>query len=121
LVNSGYLSDVIQNNELMPQNYNTNDSIESKWNKDSDLLHYFIIAFPDNNDININRLKFDIANYNLDNFTSLDFEIETESLNPETKLLIVRNFDNKEDALIYFLSIVRKQEVFKNTCREIIS
>ncbi len=113
LVNSGYLNDVIQNNELMPQNYNTNDSIESKWNKDSDLLHYFIIAFPDNNDININRLKFDIANYNLDNFTSLDFEIETESLNPETKLLIVRNFDNKEDALIYFLSIVRKQEVFK--------
>ncbi|MBP7508223.1 MAG: tetratricopeptide repeat protein [Prolixibacteraceae bacterium] len=113
LVNSGYLSDVIKNNELMPQNYNTNDSIESKWSKDSDLLHYFVIAFPDNNDININRLKFDIANYNLDNFTSLDFEIETESLNPETRLLIVRNFDNKEDALIYFLSIVRKQEVFK--------
>ncbi len=113
LVNSGYLSDVIKNNELLPQNYNTNDSIESKWSKDSDLLHYFVIAFPDNSDININRLKFDIANYNLDNFTSLDFEIETESLNPETRLLIVRNFDNKEDALIYFLSIVRKQEVFK--------
>ncbi len=113
LVNSGYLNDIIKNNELLPQNILSNDSIESKWNKDSELLHYFIIAFPNEEEININRLKFDIANYNLDNYTSLDFEIETENLNPETKLLIVRNFNDKEDALIYFLSIVRKQDVFK--------
>ena len=44
----------------------------------------------------------------------LDFEIETENLNKDTKLIIVRNFDDKETALIYFLSIIRKQQVFKS-------
>ena len=113
LVSAGYLNDVIKNSELLPQNIQTNDSIDSKWNKDSDLLHYFIIAYPNEASVDINRLKFDIANYNLDNFTSLDFEIESESLNSETKMLIVRNFENKESALVYFLSIIRKPEVFK--------
>ena len=113
LVSAGYLNDVIKNSELLPQNMLANDSIDSKWNKDSDLLHYFIIAYPNDATIDINRLKFDIANYNLDNFTSFDFEIETENLNQETKLLIVRNFENKESALVYFLSIIRKPEVFK--------
>jgi tetratricopeptide (TPR) repeat protein len=115
LVNAGYLNDVIKNSELLPQNLLANNVENvSKWDSDNELLHYFIIAFPNDNQIDINRLKYDIANYNIDHYTSLDFEIETENLNPETKLVIVRNFNNKESAMIYFLSIIRKPEVFKS-------
>jgi tetratricopeptide (TPR) repeat protein len=114
LVTTGYLSDIIKNNEVAPQNLLTNDADSvQKWDTDNELLHYFIIAFPSDNQIDINRLKYDIANYNIDHYTSLDFEIETENLNPQTKMVIVRNFDNKESAMIYFLSIIRKPEVFK--------
>jgi tetratricopeptide (TPR) repeat protein len=114
LVTAGYLNDVIKNNELLPQNLQLNlEETNGKWDPENELLHYFIIAFPNDNQIEINRLKYDIANYNIDHFPSLDFEIETENLNPETKMVIVRNFENKESAMIYFLSIIRKPEVFK--------
>jgi hypothetical protein len=82
-----------------------------KWDTDNELLHYFVIAYPSQNQVDVNRLKFDLANYNLDHYTSLDFEIETENLNQETSLVIVRNFDNKESAMVYFMSIIRKPDV----------
>ena len=113
LVNTGYLNEVIKNLELLPQNDSTSNALDAKWDANSDLLHYFIIAFPNNDEIDVNRLKFDIANYNLDHYTTLDFDIETENLNNNTKLIVVRNFEDKETALIYFLSIIRKPEVFK--------
>jgi tetratricopeptide (TPR) repeat protein len=114
LVNAGYLNDVIRNSELLPKTFQTNlEETAAKWDPDNELLHYFIIAFPNDNKIDINRLKYDIANYNIDHYTTLDFEIETENLNADTKMIIVRNFSSKESAMIYFLSIIRKPEVFK--------
>lgn len=113
LVNTGYLNEVIKNLELLPKNEADSNLPDAKWDTDNALLHYFIIAFPNDNSIDVNRLKFDIANYNLDHYTTLDFDIEMETLNNDTKLIIVRNFDDKETALIYFLSIIRKPEVFK--------
>jgi tetratricopeptide (TPR) repeat protein len=113
MVATGYLSDVIKNSELLAKNIQSGEVDASKWDNDNELLHYFIIAFPAQDQIDINRLKFDLANYNLDHFTTLDFEIETENLNQETMLVIVRNFDDKESAMVYFMSIIRKPEVFK--------
>jgi tetratricopeptide (TPR) repeat protein len=114
LVESGYLNDFIRNNELLRQSVQTgNDELLSKWDADDELLHYFVIAFPNDTQIDVNRLKFDIANYNLDHYISLDFDIENEVLNQDTKLLIVRNFNDKESAMVYFLSITKKPEVFK--------
>jgi tetratricopeptide (TPR) repeat protein len=113
LINTGYLSEVIKNMELMPQSQAGGEIEVAKWDADPLLLHYFVIAIPAKDEVDINRLKFDIANYNIDHYTSLDFDIETENLNPDTRLLVVRNFDQKESALIYFLSIIRKPGVFK--------
>jgi len=113
LVSSGYLNDVIKNNELLAKTVAEGELNVEKWDTDNELLHYFIIAYPSQNQVDINRLKFDLANYNLDHYTSLDFEIETENLNQETSLVIVRNFDNKESAMVYFMSIIRKPDVFK--------
>lgn len=114
MVASGYLNDVIKNNELLTQNVKTGPEEVGKWDTDNELLHYFIIAFPVQNQVDINRLKFDLANYNLDHFTTFDFEIETENLNQETTLVIVRNFENKESAMVYFMSIIRNPDVFKS-------
>lgn len=113
MVNTGYINEVIKNMELLPQNNNSTEQTAIKWDADNGLLHYFVIALPSKENIDINRLKFDIANYNIDHYTALDFDIETETLNPETQLIVVRNFDDKQNALIYFLSIIRKPEVFK--------
>ncbi len=114
LVEIGYLNDQIQNEELLPGNQNENDEFGGKFAYDDDLLHYFVIAYPRTSDVDINRLKFDIANYNIDHYTKIDFDIETENLDGKTALLIVRALSNKDNSLIYFRSIIRQKEVFNS-------
>jgi tetratricopeptide (TPR) repeat protein len=113
LVEIGYLNDQIQNQELLPENQADQDEFGGKFSYDEELLHYFVIAIPRSAEVDLNRLKFDIANYNIDHYTKMDFDIETENLNDETILVVVRPLPDKEQSLIYFRSIIRKREVFE--------
>lgn len=117
MVASGYLSDSIKNAELLGNNKKGEDEFGGKFSYDEDLLHYFVIAYPKNADLDLNRLKFDIANYNIDNYTKYDFDVETQSLNPGTSLLIVRSLSDKEQGLIYFRSIIRQRNVFESLAK----
>lgn len=112
LVESGYLSEVIRNPELLPENKTENDEFGGRYTYDGDLLHYFVIAFSRDAKVDLNRLKFDIANYNLDHYTKIDFDIETENLDNKMTLVIVRALENKEAGLIYYRSIIRDRNVF---------
>ena len=113
LVASGYLNREIVNNELLDPKQTAPDEFNGKFSYDEELLHYFIIAFDRSAKVDINRLKFDLANYNIDYYMKTDFDIETENLNPNTTLLTVRSLQNKEQALIYFRSVIRKREVYE--------
>ncbi len=113
LVEMGYLNEEIQNEELLTQDQMENDEFGGKYTYEEDLLHYFVIAYPRNADIDLNRLKFDIANYNIDHYTKIDFDIETEILDENTEFLIVRALENKENALIYHGAIIRNANVFR--------
>lgn len=113
LVEMGYISDEIQNEELLPENINTNDEFGGRFSYEEDLLHYFVIAYPREEIIDINRLKFDIANYNIDHYTKVDYDIETAFLNEDMAFVIVRAIENKESAIIYHRAIIRKAPVFK--------
>ncbi len=113
LVDLGYLHDEIQNTEVMEGTTPENDEFGGKFSYDEELVHYFVIAYPRNANLDLNRLKFDIANYNLDHYTRYDFDVEGENLDTNTSLLVVRSLGNKEQALIYFRAIIRKAEVFR--------
>ncbi len=113
LVDMGYINEEIQNDELLNRENRENDEFGGKFSYDDDLLHYFVIAYPSETDIDMNRLKFDIANYNIDHYTRIDFDIETENLNGETNLVLVRALDNKENGIIYHRAIIRSAPVFK--------
>ncbi len=113
LVEMGYISEEIQNEELLPGNSNENDEFGGRYTYDEDLLHYFIIAYPREEKIDLNRLKFDIANYNIDHYTKVDYDIETAFLDENLAFVIVRAMENKESSLIYHGAIIRKARVFK--------
>ncbi len=113
LVEMGYISEEIQNEELLPGNNNENDEFGGRYTYDEDLLHYFIIAYPREDKIDLNRLKFDIANYNIDHYTKIDYDIETAFLDENLAFVIVRAMENKESSLIYHGAIIRKARVFK--------
>jgi tetratricopeptide (TPR) repeat protein len=115
LVEMGYLNDEIQNEELLPDNYKSEDEFGGKFTYEEDLLHYFVIAYPrkDEAKIDLNRLKFDIANYNIDHYTKVDYDIETDYLNDKFAFVVVRSMTNKENALIYHGAIIRKAAAFR--------
>lgn len=113
LVEMGYISEEIQNDELLPGNRMENDEFGGRYTYEEDLLHYFVIAYPRESKIDLNRLKFDIANYNIDHYTKIDFDIETAMLNDKLAFVIVRAMENKENAIIYHRAIIRRANVFK--------
>ena len=89
------------------------DPFGGKYSYDEDLFHYFILSFPKDAKIDVNRLIFDIANFNIDYYTSIDFEVEEIRLNDQINLVVVRSLPNKEEGLGYFGSILKQKEVFK--------
>ncbi len=113
LVDLGYINEEIQNEELLMEDKMANDEFGGKYSYEEDLLHYFVIAYPRSASVDLNRLKFDIANYNIDHYTKIDFDIETENLNDNVALAIIRSLENKENALIYHRAIIRKAPVFQ--------
>lgn len=113
LIDLGYISEDIKNEELLPDNQNTDDEFGGKFTYDEDLLHYFVIAYPRSHKIDMNRLNFDIANYNIDHYTKVDYDIEAEILNDDFAFVVVRSMENKEAALIYHGAIIRKASVFR--------
>lgn len=112
LIDLGYIRKEIENKEVTTTQKNGNDEFGGKFSYEEDLLHYFVIVYPRDKKIDLNRLKFDIANYNIDHYTKLDFDIETENLDDKSTLLLVRAIDNKENALIYHRAIIRDPSVF---------
>jgi len=113
LVDMGYINEEIQNEELLQNEQMEDDEFGGRFSYDEDLLHYFVIAYPRDAEIDLNRLKFDIANYNIDHYMRMDFDIETETLNDKISLVIVRALENKENGVIYHRAIIRDVAVFK--------
>ena len=113
LVDMGYISEEIKNEELLDSNQNAEDEFGGKFSYEEDLLHYFVIAYPREEKVDLNRLNFDLANYNIDHYTKVDFDIETEFLDDKLAFVIVRSMENKESALIYHGAIIRRASAFR--------
>ncbi len=96
------------------QSLRKDDPFGGKYSYDEELFHYFVLSYPRSAKVDVNRLIFDIANFNIDYYTSFDFDIEEIKLNDETMLVVVRSLPNKEEGLGYFGNILRKKEVFKS-------
>jgi tetratricopeptide (TPR) repeat protein len=96
----------------------SDDQFGGKYSYDGELFHYFILSFPRDAKVDINRLIFDIANFNIDYYTSFDFDIEEVRLNDKTTMVVVRSLPNKEEGLGYFANIIKQKSVF-NTLKEV--
>lgn len=89
-----------------------NDPFGGKYVYDEELFHYFVLSYPSDARVDVNRLIFDIANFNIDYYTSFDFDIEEVRLNEKINLVVVRSLPNKEEGLGYFGNILKQKKVF---------
>jgi len=109
----GYIHQNIQNPEVVQEENQKNDEFGGKFSYKEDVFHYFVIVFPRQAKVDVNRLIFDIANYDIDYYTQQDFDIEKVNLNARSQMVVVRSLPDKEEGLIYFRSIIRKRKVFE--------
>jgi hypothetical protein len=80
---------------------------------DKNAKHYFVVAI-ENNDIDVNRIKFDITSYNVENFLMFDFEAKKIPFNKKIQFVIVKTFKNKRQATKYLKIITKRSDVFTN-------
>lgn len=113
LVALRYINHKIQNKELLGSGELGQDPYGGKYSYDEELFHYYVLSYPADSAIDENLLKFDIANFNIDNYPRNDFDIEEAWLNSTTKMLVVRPIENKKESLRYFHSIIKDEKVLK--------
>ena len=69
----------------------------------------FFVAYIVDRRIDINQLRFEIINYNLDNFPNRTFEITDDNLDNDQVLLLIKSFADTTDAWEYYDSIATDQ------------
>ncbi len=60
----------------------------------------------------MNRLKFNIIKYNMDNFLMFDFSVADKKLTSDTKLIVVKPLNDAKEAYKYLKLIRRNKEVY---------
>lgn len=78
-----------------------------------DQEHLFMLAL-ESGGTDINRIIFDIINFNLDNFVNTTFRTEGELLDDGLQIISVRSFENKTTASEYYRLINSNADVFKS-------
>lgn len=102
---SGYISE-----DIIPQEKEVAD--RQGYSREANLIHYFVLAFDNDSAVDVNRLRFDLANYNIDHYLKTDFDMESVMFSAKKSMLLVKSFLDKEQALIYMRSIIRQPVVF---------
>lgn len=88
------------------------DSIDvSMYNFNPNSEHYYLVVVA-NQKTDANRIKFNLANFNIDYYSYLNFEVENELLSAEYTSISVKKFKNRNMANNYFESIKIAGEIF---------
>lgn len=82
---------------------------EEIYRHDSAGVYYYGLVV--NRDINVNQLRFEIINFNLDYYPQSDFDVTDEPVNTTDHLVLVKSFPNLSDAWAYHDSIAQAGNV----------
>ncbi len=79
---------------------------------DSNPPFYYVLAVK-SEFVDINQVKFNAINYNLDYFTNFDFDIQVKELTSKSALLVISPFESQGQAMNYFDLINYNEEIFE--------
>jgi outer membrane protein assembly factor BamD (BamD/ComL family) len=91
------------------------DTARRLYNYLPDTAHIVIVSFRIAGTINANQLKVRFANYNAKYYSLKSYNTSTQVYNPNTQIITIGRFDNKDDAMAYRNSITISDEIFGNT------
>ncbi len=78
--------------------------VKKSWNftYNPDTIHYFVMIAPKN--LKINKVKNNIADFNMSNFSDLKLKVFNTFLNTSDQMVMVKSFKNSQIALDYYVS-----------------
>ncbi|MCK5822472.1 MAG: tetratricopeptide repeat protein [Bacteroidales bacterium] len=90
------------------------DSTEKEiYSIDNKAVHFYVIVI-DSKKIDVNELKFNMSNFNIDYYSYINFNISNMILNTNFQLVVVKRFKNKDQGINYYESIIANDDVFKD-------
>lgn len=97
------VADVEEANEELPV-----VNVVGKYKVEPDAIHYFVLVVG--KQVNLNQLRFNLINFNLDYYLQEDYNIADKQLNEYSQLLIVKKFESLEVAKDYYYTFDARQE-----------
>lgn len=110
MVKNGYIHSEIQNKEVADMS--SSEFINQKFEKTADTFYYYVLELNAGLPVDLNRLRFDIAHFNIDFFPEDDFDVDIEKLNDHEVMIVVRALSDKDYAKVYFKTITHQRRVF---------
>lgn len=77
-----------------------------------EMKHKFVLAIKTEY-VDMNRLRFNVINYNLDYFSNFDFKLEEKILNPRIQFLTIGPLSDYSQAMNYYELINLSNEIFE--------
>ena len=91
----------------------TLEEIEKIYTYNQKTEHVFVVVIA--NEADINQLKFNIINFNLDFYIQETFEVENKEFNEFSTIVIIKQFKNTESGMEYYKKFkLERERVFKD-------
>ncbi len=107
-----------QANEILAfiKNYNPEVKLETEKKEAEEIYTYdpsgtYLFGMIVNRSIDINQLKFEIINFNLDLFPKLTFDVVSENLGDNSRLVLVKSFKDLQRAWDYYDTIATGERI----------
>lgn len=94
-------------------------AIDDAFTRDDDKLHYFIVALKGDN-VRLDEVKAAISDYNRENHRLEQLRISNIFLGTDTgtPIVVIRKFDNKEQAMRYYEEVKNRKDFLGETAKK---
>lgn len=89
-----------------PDEERTESSVSYSYEPEDE--HYFVLVVSKGADIN--QLRFNVINFNLDYYLQKDYSTDLKTLNKYLETIVVKKFSNKEEGMNYFNTFKAREE-----------
>ncbi len=76
--------------------------------------HFYVIIVPNVKKIDVNRLSFNVSNFNIDFYGMANYNVSAVMLNKDFHMVTVKSFENKAQGMSYYRTIKDNPEIFKD-------
>lgn len=77
------------------------------------MTHYYVVVVG-NKMANLNRMKYNISNFNIEFFSMTNFNVSSIILNDYFQIITVKSMDNQAKAMDYYKTIKANPDVYKD-------